>query len=136
MANVSSHTAWSHTKEHTLQTRSSRAGTAITPLQTLSLLAAPVTAIAARLIWVLYDEDLTQYIADVAQEPAKADLGAFLVMLSALLLGVGGDRTAINVDVGRGVHPDPDSIVVNIAIPHFEMVASGTQEHCLMEAAP
>lgn len=87
MVDVSSHTAWSHTKEHTLQTRPSRAGTAITPLQTLSLLAAPVTAIAARLLWVPYgDGDHTQYIADVAKEPGKADLGAFLMMLSALLL--------------------------------------------------
>jgi hypothetical protein len=60
---------------------------AVTPLQTLSLLAAPIVAIVARLIWVPYDdEDLAQYIADVGKEPDRADLGAFMMVLSALLL--------------------------------------------------
>jgi hypothetical protein len=61
---------------------------ALTPLNTLTLLAAPLTAIAARLLWVPYEEtdETAQYIADLGSQPARADLGAFLMMLSAVLL--------------------------------------------------
>lgn len=60
---------------------------ALTPLQSASLLAAPLTAIAARLLWVPYEEtdETARYIADLGTHPARADAGVFLMMLSALL---------------------------------------------------
>jgi hypothetical protein len=64
-----------------------RGRSALSRLQTLSLLAAPLTAILARLLWVPYEEadETTQYIADLGKQPTRADVGVFLMMLSALL---------------------------------------------------
>lgn len=59
----------------------------ITPLQKLSLVAAPVVAIVARFVWVpMDDDDMTQYMVELAKDPARANVGALLMMLSALLL--------------------------------------------------
>jgi Domain of unknown function (DUF4386) len=59
----------------------------LTRLQALSLLAAPVVAVAARLLWTPYDEEEpARYIAELGRHPGRSSLGAYLMVISALLL--------------------------------------------------
>lgn len=51
------------------------------------VVAAPIAAVVARLLWVPFDEeDSGRYLTELARSPVRADAGAFLMILSALLL--------------------------------------------------
>ena len=51
------------------------------------VVAAPIAAVVARLLWVPFDEeDSGRYLNELARSPERADAGALLMILSALLL--------------------------------------------------
>ena len=52
-----------------------------------ALLGAPIAALVARMVWVPYDEeDSARYLAELARDADRAATGAFLMIVSALVL--------------------------------------------------